>query len=122
MSGFWRGYANVNDDLRHTWEQVAYGRKTTGDLTANEVPGMVTPTAQEAAQPSPDAAATPVDGQAKPPHEHADLYERIWGPAPTSPEPTGGATPGTQPTQDTTPKIEGPAIEPPRQGGDLTPG
>ncbi|MFC7694113.1 hypothetical protein ACFQY5_35900 [Paeniroseomonas aquatica] len=51
MSGFWKGYANVNDDVRHTYEQVFFGRQTTGNLTEAEVPGM------KPEQPAPDAFA-----------------------------------------------------------------
>ena len=40
MSGFWRGYATVNDDIRHTYEQVFYGRQTTGNLNQDDMPGL----------------------------------------------------------------------------------
>ena len=41
MSGFWGGYASVNDDVRHTYERVFYGRELTASLTPADVPGMV---------------------------------------------------------------------------------
>jgi hypothetical protein len=130
--GFWTGYAKVNDDLRHTYEQVFYGRQLTGDLNEHEVPGMAK-AAPEPTTPAPDA-----QGPYAPPHAHADLYTRIWGPAPSA---DAGAGRGLAPTQGpgihgdvlppeptashasggNAPQIEAPTIEPPRQGGDLTP-
>lgn len=95
MSGFWRGYANVNDDVRHTYEQVFYGRQTTGNLTEADVPGMKEPTAE----PAPDAfggATTPVaPGEAGPnaypgptgpgmKPDVAEVYGSIWGDASTN--------------------------------------
>lgn len=110
--GFWTGYAKVNDDIRHTYEQVFYGRKLTDDLTAQEVPGMAKP-APEPVTPAPEG-----QGPSAPPHQHADLYARIWGPAPTQP-----GTPEPAPEMSPTPEgqVEAPKIEPPRQGSDLTP-
>lgn len=102
-AAFWRGYAHVTDDLRHTWEQAAYGRPVTGKLTEQEVPGMAI---------SPAQAEEPLS---PPPHAHADLYTRIWGAAP-NPSPEHSPAP-----ENGTPKIEAPRIEPPRQGSDLTP-
>lgn len=114
--GFWNGYAKANDDIRHTYEHVFYGRQLTGDLTAQEVPGMAKP-APDPITPTPTPEG---QGTAAPPHAHADLYTRIWGPTsaqPGTPEPSEGQTP----TPDNAPRIEAPKIEPPRQGGDLTP-
>lgn len=109
--GFWTGYAKVNDDIRHTYEQVFYGRQTTADLNEQEVPGMAKPGTPALEGQGPD---TP------PPHAHADLYTRIWGPAPTQPgtlEPTAEQSQ----TPENAPQVEDPKIQPPREGGDLTP-
>lgn len=98
MSGFWRGYANVNDDVRHTYEQVFYGRQTTGNLTESEVPGMKEPggSYMERALPADPAApqgtvpaATPdaFGGLTTTPGmrpEVAEVYGNIWGNASTN--------------------------------------
>lgn len=112
--GFWTGFAKVNDDIRHTYEQVFYGRQTTGDLTEQDVPGMAKPPAQA-------MASTPEgQGPSAPPHAHADLYTRIWGPAPTQPG-TPELAAELNPSPEGAPQVEAPKIEPPRQGSDLTP-
>lgn len=93
MSGFWRGYANVNDDVRHTYEQVFYGRQTTGNLTENEVPGMKEPTAAPMQAANDQTAAPDAFGGATagaeptPPGMNpdvAEVYGNVWGNAPTN--------------------------------------
>lgn len=115
--GFWTGYAKVNDDIRHTYEQVFYGRKTTDELNELEVPGMAKPTVQPA---TPAPKGQEPGAPPPPPHAHADLYTRIWGPSPTqpgTPEPTAQQSHAPE----NAPQVEDPKIQPPRQGGDLTP-
>ncbi|MDN3568722.1 hypothetical protein ACFQY5_35770 [Paeniroseomonas aquatica] len=122
MSGFWKGYANVNDDVRHTYEQVFFGRQTTGNLTEAEVPGM------KPEQPAPDAFAGEGSSTNAPPqHDHAAFYGSVWGNGDAPPigpgEPPNGPdlTPGGA-VQVQAPTIEAPKIEPPSQGNDMTPG
>lgn len=70
MSGFWKGYANVTDDVRHTYEQVFFGQQTTGNLTANDVPGIKpdTPAAPATPDAEKSAAAALYGTQAEPTH------------------------------------------------------
>lgn len=127
MSGFWKGYVAVNDDVRHTYEQVFYGRQLT-DSNADNLPK---PTE---AGPGMTPAAPDAPAATEPSHAHAEFYSGIWGET-LPPEPggihgapqldhgqtiDGTATPGAP--QIEAPAIEAPKIEPPRQGDDMTPG
>lgn len=152
MSGFWKGYANVNDDVRHTYEQVFFGRQTTGNLTENDIPGMRPEQGQAAPmQAAPDAGTGttgPGVAQEGPQaetaaHSHAEFYGSVWGTAPPggAPEATdalgryhapvldqqaggihGPAALEPPTIEGTATPIEAPRIEPPSQGNDMTPG
>jgi hypothetical protein len=128
MSRFWQGYASVNDDIRHTYEQVFYGRQTTGNLTANDIPGMAVQASPVAAD-GPNSAGPGDTGS----HDHSAFYGTIWGgDAPTA-DPSSPTSPGLGPTPGgagtatieapkiEAPKIEAPEIAPPNQGNDMTP-
>jgi hypothetical protein len=129
MSDFWRGYANVNDDVRHTYERVFFGRETTANLDASEVPGMVQPVAPMAVD---NSTTTTVNNYGVQPDATA-FYGSVWGngdalpvgpgPSPIGPEPTPGsaAAPIEAPPIEA-PRIEAPRVESPRQGDDMTPG
>lgn len=75
MSGFWQGYANVNDDVRNTYERVFYGRELTDPINRNDMPGLGAQPAEVGASPT-DAAATSSTpgGAATPGTTAADLY------------------------------------------------
>lgn len=135
MADFWKGYVSVNDDVRHTYEQVFYGRQLTGD----NAPGM----------PGPDAASTPAaapdafNGMTSPSGMNpdvAEVYGTVWGNAPTNQGSAletyhqamlaqqGSGSPQAGYPQLEPPTIEGttggsaPTIESPNQGNDMTPG
>ncbi len=41
MSKFWKAYASVTDDVRHTLvEEAWFGRRVTGDLTERDIPAL----------------------------------------------------------------------------------
>lgn len=120
------GFLTATDDLRHTWEQVAWGRQVTGN---NVEPGA------SALGPwtPPDPAAPGAVEASDTSHNHTEVYSGIWGET-LPPEPggihdtpqlegpviDGYATPGAPQVE--APTIEAPAIQPPDQGDDLTPG
>lgn len=125
------GFLTATDDVRHTYEQVFYGRQLTGNNVEPESSPLgpwtppnpsEEPTAGlngEVLGPEPSAAPpgtpTVLEGQiiegSGTVHDHAEFYGSVWGHGP------GGGAPQIE-----GPNVEAPAIEPPDQGDDLTPG
>ena len=127
MSGFWGGYAKINDDVRHTYERIFYGRELTNDLTAAEVPGMGNPNAANVSVDNSTTNNTTINANGLNPDQTA-FYGSVWGNGdapPVGPGPTPG---GPGPTLDGNAAqvealpIEAPKIEPPSRGYDMAPG
>ena len=140
MPNPWNGYVAVTDDVRHTYEQVFYGRQLTDDWKPINAPGAApgTPGSDapgiEAPPIGPGSAPTGgVWGETLPPETgQGGLYGTAQIEAPTI---DGSATPiaGQVSAPSQAPagglygpaQVEAPTIEPasaPSAGNDLTPG
>lgn len=73
-----RSYAAINDDVRHTYERVFYGRQLTDNLTTNDVPGMLDDPSRKAA-PGSDSQAGTVWGHAPGEASPAAAPGSVWG-------------------------------------------
>lgn len=150
MPDVWKGYVSANDDVRHTYERVFYGRQLTDNNadympTAGQGPsagGSVWgdgPTDTPGVTGSPSPVTSPTDGPTPSPTT-SDLYGSVYGPS-NSTEATvwgSGAASDVQPIQggpaaspgSSYPQLEPPTIDvtpTPQVGGpsatnDMTPG